>query len=119
MRWPPVRRWPAKLEDVDCLCCGRDAQQGGGGVERHTVYMGGHTTAAELVEFVGFGEGEDTYDGAFVGGCGKQCARIVYADAGQRRAVRHDNIYRLEFCGIKQEYIACRGRYVAAAWRGM
>jgi len=110
---------PAELEDVDGFCSGGDAEEGGGGVERHAIDGGGKGASAELVEFVGFWDGEDADDSAFVGGGGEEGAGVVEGDVGEGGAVSGDNVDGFEFRGVEEEDVAGCGGDVGTAWRGV
>lgn len=79
----PRRRGPAELEDVNRVCSGGNAEEGGGGVERHAVDAGRQGSTAELVKFAGRRDREDTDDGAFVGCGGEEGAGVVDGDTGE------------------------------------
>lgn len=49
---------------MDRLCRRRDAEKGGGSVERDAEDAGGHTSAAELIELLARGNGKDANHGA-------------------------------------------------------
>lgn len=64
--------------------CGRgDTEQGGAQVERHAVDGRGVCAAAELVQLLASGDGEDADDGACFGGCCQQGTVTVESNAGQ------------------------------------
>lgn len=65
------------------VCSGGNAEEGGGGVERHAVDAGRQGSTAELVKFAGRRDGEDTDDGAFVGCGGEEGAGVVDGDTGE------------------------------------
>lgn len=86
------RSWGCEFEDVDGVACGADAEEGACGVEGHAVDAGRHAAAAELVEFFGGGDGEDTDYGSFVGGGGEESAGVVEGDAGEGGAVGFSDV---------------------------
>lgn len=87
---------PAELENVNGFCSRGDTEEGGGGVEGHAVYGGRKGASAELIKFVGFWDGEDADDGAFIGGGGEESAGIVEGDVGEGRTVSGDDVNGLE-----------------------
>lgn len=73
----PGRRRLTELEDVNRICGGGNAEEGGGGVERHAVDAGRYRATAELVEFACRRDGEDADYGSFVGCSGEEGASVV------------------------------------------
>lgn len=67
---------------MDGLGGGGDAEERGGGVEGHAEDAGGDGAAPELVEFVGFWDGEDADYGALFGSGGEEGPRVVDRYAG-------------------------------------
>lgn len=104
---------------MDGFCGGGDAEEGRGGVEGHAVDGGGEGTAAELVEFVGFGDGEDADDGAFVGGGREEGAGVVEGDVREGGAVGGDNVDGFEFRGVEEEDVTRCGGDMGAVWGGV
>ncbi|KFY36129.1 hypothetical protein V495_07949, partial [Pseudogymnoascus sp. VKM F-4514 (FW-929)] len=81
-----------EAEDVDCVCGGGDAEEGGGEVEGHAVDCRRVRAAAELVQLVAAGHGEDADDGAGLGGGGEAGAVVVEGYAGEGGAVGFDDV---------------------------
>ena len=117
--WTSLPRGPAKLEDMNCVGGGGDAEEGGGSVEGHAVDARGHTAAAELIELLGRGDGEDADDSAFIRGGGEQGAGAIKGDAGEGRAVGFGHVDGFEFEGVVEEDVAACWGDVSASWRGV
>ena len=80
----PGRRRATELEDVNRICGGGNTEEGGGGVERHTVDAGRYRATAELVEFACRRDGEDANYGSFVGCSGEEGASVVDVNTRER-----------------------------------
>lgn len=101
---------------MDGVARAADAEEGARGVEGHAVDARGHAAAAELVELLGRRDGEDTDDGALVGGRGKEGAGVVEGDAGKWGAVGFGDVDGFEFQGVEDENVARCGRDVGGCW---
>ncbi|KFY98726.1 hypothetical protein V498_01285 [Pseudogymnoascus sp. VKM F-4517 (FW-2822)] len=108
-----------EAEDVDCVCGGGDAEEGGGEVERHAVDGGGVGAAPELVQLVAARDGEDADDGPCLGGGGEARAVVVERDAGEGRAVRFDDVDVLERQRVEEEDLARDWGDEFGGWRGV
>ena len=91
---------------MDCVCGGGDAEEGGGEVEGHAVDCGGVGAAAELVQLVAAGDGEDADDCPRLGGGGEARAVVVEGDAGEGGAVGFDDVDVFEGEGVEEEDLA-------------
>ena len=67
-RCPPALG-STEFEDVYCIGCRRDAQEGGCRIKGHAVYVGRHRAATKLVELLGGRDCEYAYYRTFVRSC--------------------------------------------------